>query len=197
MEISIIRESKKRSTVCLTESRLFLLAMCLIAITCTCFAQDTPVAEVSNPSPPDRTEPALSPAAPVFTYGAAQQRPVNILAEMRANYPDIYSRYQSGRRMKTAGWILTGTGIGAFIVGIAAVGVAIEEDDDEIGAAGAVCLVTGTACLAAGIPVLAVGSGKKRRALRDFNSQYYSTQSRSPHLQLNLYPGKVGLAYVF
>jgi len=99
--------------------------------------------------------------------------------------------------MQTAGWILTGTGIGSFVLGLGVIGVGAEEDDDEIIGGGAVIMTAGIALMGAGIPILAIGGGKKRRALREFNRQYYSSESPSPYFQINMYPKRVGLAYVF
>ena len=198
MNNSMIKESGKRLMGSFPKSRL-LLAMCFIAITCACFAQDMFIAEDSTPSAPDQTVSTTSQAGTPFdyTYGIMQLQPVNRLTVMKSNYPALYSQYSKGRRMKTAGWILTGTGIGSFVLGIGLVAVAVEEDDDEIGAVGALSLVGGIAFMGAGIPILAVGGGKQRRALREFDRQYYSSESSSPYLQINLYPNRVGLAYVF
>jgi hypothetical protein len=197
MKNLISRESEKQPAFGWMKSRLFVAAMCFISITCACIAQDMAVAEVSTPSPHDLTEAPVAHTAAVFDFSLAQAQQVNILAEMKANYPHLYSRYNSGRRMKTTGWILTGTGIGAFVVAVGAIAAAVEEDDDELGAIGAVSLVAGIGLVGAGIPILCVGGAKKRGAVREFNRQYNSSQLQSPHFQINLYPKRVGLAYVF
>ena len=194
----MIRKTGKRFMVCVPVSRL-LLAMSFIAISCACFAQDMFIAEDSNPSASDLTVSTTTQTGAPFdyTYGIMQLQPVNRLAVMKANNPALYSQYSKGRRMKTAGWILTGTGICSLIASIGLVAVAIDEDDDEIGAAGAVLLVGSIAFLGAGIPILAVGGGKQRRALREFDRQYRVSESPSPYIKLNLYHNRVGLAYVF
>ena len=128
---------------------------------------------------------------------AQNQRPVNIIDEMRVNYPNLYQQYASGRRMKTAGGVLTGVGIGSFVLGLVVMVVGEDEGDDEMLAGGAVLFTTGTVLLAVGIPVLAVGGGKQRRAINEFNRQYYSAKSPAPYFQFKLHPNRVGLAYVF
>jgi hypothetical protein len=99
--------------------------------------------------------------------------------------------------MKTAGWVMTGVGIGSFVVGLSAIVVGDDEGDDDLMAGGAVLVATGTVLMAVGIPILAVGGGQKRRALREFERQYYTSNPPASYFQLNLYPNKVGLAYVF
>ena len=250
MKNSIIRGSDKRPS--LTKKRL-LSAMCFIAFTCACFAQDVIVTKDSKKIEAKVTEVNLdnvkykifdhqdgpvytlpkgnivsityqnglvdrfdtgSPAvsAPVQTTVSTSAQtapapaqtpqvrplpPVNVLAEMRANYPALYSQYSSGKRMKTTGWILTGTGIGSFVVGLAMMGAGVEEDDLDLAGVGGVFFVASPFLIGAGVPILAVGGSKKRRALRSFNMQYHSSQTPSPHFQFNVYPNRVGLAYVF
>ena len=169
MNNSIIRKSGKRLTVGIPKSRL-LWAVCFIAVTCACFAQDVFIAEDSYPSAPDQTVSTTTQMAAPFlsNYGIEQmQQPVNRVAIMRSHYPALYAQYSSGRRMQTVGWILTGTGIGSFVLGLGVIGVGVEEDDDDIIGGGAVIFTAGVALMGAGIPILAVGGGKKRRALRE------------------------------
>ena len=132
-------------------------------------------------------------------YAPGQRRltTAETLHEMQINYPRLFSQYNAGRRMKSAGWALTGTGIGAFVLGIA-IGVDGEErcDDQQI-EAGAAITAVGIVLVATGIPILAVGAGQRRRALKAFNNQYYISERPASQFQLNVYPNRVGLAYVF
>jgi len=152
----------------------------------------------STPVTSTQTAPASAQTTKVSASGVTQPaRNINMVNEMRVNYPALYSQYASGRRMKTAGGVMTGVGIGSFILGIAVMAVGVEEDDDDMIGGGAVIFTAGTVLMAVGIPVLAVGGGKQRRAIREFNRQYYSAQSPSPYFQLKLHPNRMGLAYVF
>ena len=128
-------------------------------------------------------------------YRAAKSPPVNILAEMKANYPALYSQYISGRKMTTFGGFLMLAGIATLSVGIATLegGDPLELGED----AGIPLVVFGTGLTGGGFGIMVGGGSKKRRAVRAFNRQYYSSQSSSPHFQFNVYPNRVGLAYVF
>ncbi|MDR0796751.1 MAG: hypothetical protein LBE79_12015 [Tannerella sp.] len=162
-------------------------------------AQPTPATQPTQP----RSQTTTSPAAPaqqrtqVGYSGARRLSTAETLAEMQINYPALFSQYNAGRRMKSAGWTLTGLGIGALVLGTA-VGVAGQENYDvEQEEAGAIIAATGVILVATGIPILAVGAGKRRRALKAFNNQYYATEQPASRFQINLHPNSIGLAYVF
>jgi hypothetical protein len=205
-------------------NRSLLLTMCFIAIVCACFAEginpandswpsESQVIEMNNqqaepdtptPSATIETEPSFDTAVPAFariipmiTSGEMQYQRVNPVEVMRINYPALYAQYSSGRRLQTGGAILTGLGGGAILLGFVIMNAGVAEDDDEIIGGGAVLTTAGVVSLGVGIPLLAVGGGKKRRAIREFNRQHYATQSSSPHFQLKVHPDRVGLAYVF
>lgn len=119
------------------------------------------------------------------------------LAEMQINYPALYSQYNAGRKMRSIGWGLTGAGLGALIIG-AAISVDGEETANEEQEAGGLLISTAGVIMAgAGVTVLAIGGGKRRRALNAFNMQYYTQEQPASQFQLNLYPNRIGLAYVF
>jgi len=128
--------------------------------------------------------------------GTRRLSTAEMLAEMQANYPALYSKYNSGRRMKTTGWVLTGTGIAAFVIGFGVLVDGAENEEYEQADAGALIFTAGVGLIAGGVTTLAIGSGKRRRALNAFKNQYYSSE-QSPHFQFNVYPNRVGLAYVF
>ena len=137
------------------------------------------------------------PYNPAYNSGQRRLTTAEKLREMQINYPALFSQYNAGRSMKSAGWALTGIGIGATVLG-AAIGVAGEENyDDAQSQAGAVIMTGGIILVATGIPILAVGAGKRRRALRAFDNQYYAVEKTTPQFQFNVYPNSVGLAYVF
>jgi cytochrome c biogenesis factor len=118
----------------------------------------------------------------------------NILADMKAYSPALYSQYKSGKRMATSGSILTG--VGGVSAGLGAVFVLMNRSGEMVNV-GYGFLVMGSLSAAAGVSILIVGGSKKNNAVRNFNRQYYSSQPSSPHFQFNVYPNRVGLAYVF
>jgi len=132
-----------------------------------------------------------------YTTAPRRLTTAETLSEMQFNYPRLYSQWRAGQRMKGVGWGLTGVGIGSMVLGIA-IGVSGEENgDDDQSEAGAVITAAGICLTTAGITVLAIGAGKRRRAIRAFNNQYYSMEQVTPQFQLKVAPNSVGLAYVF
>ena len=134
----------------------------------------------------------------------------NILADMKTYSPLIYSKYQSGEKMRTAGMILSGLGgamsLSGFIMRCAndyyephIYGVPTRKTNDNSlkRAWGMRLMVAGGVCIVTGVPLWIVGSSKKNRAVSDFNKQNYLLQQPTPHFQLNMHPNGIGLAYVF
>ena len=120
------------------------------------------------------------------------------LLEMQINYPELYSKYNAGRRMRKTGWVLTGTGIAtAFIGGMTAATSMLSLNFNQ-SKTGETIATVGICIIGGGVTVLAIGSGARRRSLRAFDSQYYAMkQQHSQQFQLNIHPNSVGLAYVF
>ena len=65
-------------------------------------------------------------------------------------------------------------------------------------------LITGLAMSSAGVVIGSIGlsnmfrgKNSKNRAFQDFKNQYYFSQQPSPYFQMNIYPNRVGIAYVF
>ena len=123
--------------------------------------------------------------------------PVNILDEMRVNYPALYSQYMKGKKHSRTGWVLFGTG-GAFLAFGCYLFSRMNTEGGDIRAAwiGIPSIEAGALCLVASAPYFISGSIKKNRAVEEFNRQYYSS-TPSPRFQLNVYPNKIGIAYVF
>ena len=149
---------------------------------------------------PTASIPAQIPQPDNTVYNSNNRKltPHETLLEMQLNYPVLYSKYNTGRKMKSAGWVLTGTGIATSVIGgmIGAVGV-LGLNYDQLNK-GKVITTVGFGLIGGGITVLAIGSGKRRRSLRAFDSQYYSIeQQRMSQFQFNVYHNSVGLAYVF
>ena len=125
---------------------------------------------------------------------AVKSKPVNTVAEMKVNYPSLYSQYSSGRKMVPGGLIMMLTGIASLSVGIAT----LEDDPLQIGDDfGIPFVVLGAALTVTGFSIMLSGGIKQTRAVNEFNRQYYSSHSSSPSFQINVYPKRVGLAYVF
>ena len=164
------------------------------------FATPTPVqtTESNTQATEMRTQSNLASTQTTQAYNPYNRRLTNAekLREMQINYPALFSKYNAGRKMRTTGWVLTGTGLAAIFIG-AAVGVDGDDKGDEDQSAGGFAVFTaGVGLVAGGVTVLAIGAGTRRRALRAFDSQYYSKQPTS-QFQLNVHPNSVGLAYVF
>jgi hypothetical protein len=182
--------------------RKFLLVAGFIAVSGVCFAQHVVTQEADQ-----TTDKNLENAQrPVIPSGRT------LLAEMKVKNPGMYSYYQSGKKMQRTGIIMTGAGGGCVVIGalfslisntnggyITMGPISVESDGNNNGLrkAGAILMVAGTVSLSVGIPVMTVGGKKKKQTLQDFKYEYYSSQQPSTYFQMNLYPNKLGIAYVF
>jgi len=179
----------------------FLFA-CLLAFTSVCFAQND-----FNQDSVQITDNNLQIAKkPVIPSGR------KVLSDMRINNPEMFSQYRSGKKMQRTGIIMSGVSGGFIIVGaifynlpdadrgsITIGPYVTETDGDNSGfrKAGPVLMVAGGVGLSVGLPVMIVGGKKKKQAFQDFKDQYYLSQQPSSYLQMNIYPGMVGIAYMF
>ena len=124
----------------------------------------------------------------------------------------MYSQYQSGKKKQITGIIMTGVGGGVLMMGAifsmipdAGSGEVkmgpyiIETDGDFSGLrkAGPILMVAGAVGLSVGLPVMITGLKKKKQTFQDFKNQYYLSQQPSSYFQMNIYPGRLGIAYVF
>ena len=84
------------------------------------------------------------------------------------------------------------TSIGIFVC-FTGIGAASQTNNPEW----LYLLYPGITLFNVGIPFWAVGGGMKKNAISNFRKQFYSSQSAVPHFQFNMYPNRIGLAYVF
>ena len=177
--------------------RLLLVAW-LVATTGVCLAQNG-----SHPIPDTNLATAQKPVVP---------RGSIVLADMKARNPYMFSQYQSAKKKQRSGIILTGIGGGLLLAG-AIVSVLPEDADGKITmwpyvyetdaeksalrTVGVVYMVGGAACLSVGLPLMIVGGKKKKQTFQDFKNQYYLSGQPSPYFQINVYPNRVGVAYMF
>jgi len=140
--------------------------------------------------------------APVQTATTPTQTQIvnsgNLLADMQTHSPALYSRYKSGKRMAITSGVLTGIGVGSAVIGAIIFGSGDEEAGtryvmEDVGGA---FIIIGSLSAITGVPILIVGASKKNNAVRNFNRQYYSSEA-VPQFQFNMYPNRIGLAYVF
>ena len=180
----------------------FLLIASFIAVTSVSFAENIDTKE----SVQTTDEKSENKQMPVIPSGRT------ILADMRVNDPEMYSQYQSARKKQRTGIIMTGVGGGVLAIGaifsiipdsdnttVTMGSYVIETGGDNSGLrkTGVVLLVAGTACLSVGLPVMIIGKKKKKQTFQEFKDQYYFSQQPSSYLQMNISPGRIGLAYNF
>ena len=175
-----------------------LLVVCFIAVSGFCVAQNV-VTQDSVQSMGKSLENAKKPVIPSGRI---------ILADMKANNPEMYSQYQSGKKMQRNGIVWTGIGGGFVLIGAICSVIpdsegrttmgpyVIEGDLSGLRTAGNVMMVAGAVCLSISIPVMIVGGKRKKHTFQDFKNQYYLSQPSS-YFQMNIYPNRVGIAYVF
>ena len=121
-------------------------------------------------------------------------RNINVLNEMKSNYPAMYSQYRSGQRMRTTGWILLSAGATVFAFDV--YWLREEAFDLPTVTLGVFLMVGSIGCIVTSIPFHIIGGNKKNHAIKEFTRQNYSSHTWS-HFQLNVYPNRVGIAYVF
>jgi len=134
---------------------------------------------------------------PAIRTDPSKISPENLLEEMKRRDPDLYSKYAAGKKTKTTGWIVSGTGIAVIAGGAVWAVMGMQWDDSDVIKQGAIIAGAGAVITGVGIPVIMKGSKKKKSAIEEFKSQYYSSDSTSPYFRINLYGDRVGLAFVF
>ena len=183
------------------KNRLLLIAS-LIVVTCVSFAQNNATEDYV------RTVDEKSENTKKYVRPSGR----TILADMKVNKPAMYSQYQSARKSQRTGIIMTGAGGGVLVIGAifsiipdadnttVSMGSYVIEtggNNSSLCKTGVVLMVAGAACLSVGLPVMIVGGKKKKQIFQEFKDQYYFSQQPSSYLQMNLYPGRIGLAYNF
>ena len=175
-----------------------LLVVCFITIAVVCFAQ--------NVVRQDSVQNLENAKKPIIPSGRI------VLADMKTHNPVMYSQYQSAKKKQKNGIILTSIGGGLILTGAIVsilpedangrikMGPYVYETDQDKSAlrtVGVIYMVGGTVCLSIGLPVMIVGGKKKKQTFQDFTNQYYLSQQPPSYLQMNFYPNRVGIAYVF
>ena len=178
--------------------RLLLIAY-FIAVTGVCFAQNV-VTQDSVQTTGENLENAKKPVIPSGRI---------ILQDMKANNPALFTQYQNGKSQQRKGMILTCVG-GGLIEGAAFAFIMSDITKNPSVLDGTVYydsttwLITGVVMSSAGVVIGTIGlsnmfrgKNSKNRAFQDFKNQYYFSQQPSPYFQMNIYPNRVGIAYVF
>ena len=131
------------------------------------------------------------------------------------NCEEAWDRYCSGRRMTRAGFALLGIGAGFTVLGttLAATQIGVytytynprtgevyDTDyssyrDYGVYAAGVAFSVVGAATLAASVPLIVVGTIRKKTTLDTYNEE--CTTPQKPAMSLNLQSGRDGLGLAF
>ena len=181
--------------------RLLLIA-CFTGLTIACFAQNA----VTQDSVQTEYQSLENAKKTVILSGRA------VLADMKANNPEMYSQYRSEGKKQKSGIIMTSIGGGLFMMGaifsilpdgdrgeITSGPFVIQTDGDMSGLrkTGPVFMAAGAVCASIGLPILISGGKKKKQILQDFKEQYYLSQPSSPYFQMNISPNGVGIAYMF
>jgi hypothetical protein len=181
--------------------RLLLVAS-FVVVTGVCFAQNV-VTQDFVQTTGKNLENAKKPVVPSGK---------TVLADMKTYHPAMYSQYQSAKKRQRTGIVLTGVGGGVIVMGailsmipdtdngtVTMGSYIFETDGDNSGlrTAGIVFMVGGAACLSVGLPVMIVGGKKKKQTIQEFKNQYYLSQQPLSYFRMNIYPSRVGIAYVF
>ena len=132
-----------------------------------------------------------------------------ILQDMKANNPALFTQYQNGKHQQKTGMILTCVGGGliggsafAFIMSDITKNPSVFDgtgfdDSNTWSITGVVMSSAGVVIGIIGLSNMFRGKNSKNQAFQDFKNQYYLSQQPSPYFQMNIYPNRVGIAYVF
>ena len=175
-----------------------LFVVCFIAITSGCFAQN-----VGTQDSDQTTVKMNNTNQPVIPSGRI------ILQDMKANNPALFTQYQNGKKQQMTGMILACVG-GGLIGGSAFAFIMYDITKNPSVFDGiayydsTTWLITGIVMSSAGVVIGTIGlsnnfrgKNSKNRAFQDFKNQHYSSQTPSSYFQMNVYPNRIGIAYVF
>ena len=163
-----------------------LFAMCFITLTHTSFAQAT-------------FTQATTVYAQTLQANTTMQSKSLIISEMQSNYPALYSQYMKGKKQTKTGWMLFSIGTPCLAFGSYMMYSNINRNEGGAIVAmvvGLPYMYAGVSCLAISVPFFIIGGVNKNFAVKEFKEQYYSSKA-SPYFQLNVYPNRMGIAYVF
>ena len=114
----------------------------------------------------------------------------------KANCYKAYEQYNRGQKLKKAGAICLGAGVGLTLGGIITHSAGIVNNNSEATIVGGLFLLTGLTSTATGIPLFCIGKSQIRKSYESFNdaSRGYITSSE---LQFRINNDGMGLALVF
>ena len=114
----------------------------------------------------------------------------------KANCYKAYEQYNRGQKLKKAGAICLGAGVGLTLCGIITHSAGIVNNNSEATIVGGLFLLTGLTSTATGIPLFCIGKSQIRKSYEAFNdaSRGYITSSE---LQFRINNDGMGLALVF
>ena len=125
---------------------------------------------------------------------------------LKKNDVVLYTQFKRGTSIGNKGAIFLGSGVFATALGIAMIvsgGKKVNEsyyakDGKNEVVAGTICVLVGPAFIITSIPLIASGSGLKRRAVDEYEKKYFGNRvGLRPSLDFNLYGNGVGLALTF
>ena len=179
-----------------------LIITSFVAVTGVCFAQNVVIQDSVQTTVKNLTYAAK----PVIPSGRI------VLADMKAHHPEMYSQYQSRKKLQRTGIIMTSIGGGFVMMGavfsvlpdtengkVTMGSYIYDTDGDNSGLrkAGPIIMVAGAVCLSVGLPTMIVNGKRKKQTLRDFKNQHYLPQQPLSYIKMNIYPNRFGIAYVF
>jgi hypothetical protein len=132
----------------------------------------------------------------LFSYNGDTITSEKYLEIARQNCYKAYEQYNRGQKLKKAGAICLGAGIGLTLGGIITHTAGIVNHNSPTTITGGIFLLTGLTSTATGIPLFCVGKSQKRKSYETFNdtSRGYISSSE---LQFRINNDGMGLALVF
>ena len=132
----------------------------------------------------------------LFSYNGDTITSEKYLEIARQNCYKAYEQYNRGQKLKKAGAICLGAGVGLTLGGIITHSAGIVNNNSEATIVGGLFLLTGLTSTATGIPLFCIGKSQIRKSYESFNdaSRGYITSSE---LQFRINNDGMGLALVF
>jgi hypothetical protein len=123
-----------------------------------------------------------------------------VIPEMKSNYPELLAQHNTGKTMAYTGAAVTL--IGAACLAYTAIGYFSWDEGSGEGMKDSHmnAMYVGIPLALGGITLVAIGEMKSKRAFNDFAyrmSESSVSQLPKPYFRLNVYPNRVGIAYVF
>ena len=132
-----------------------------------------------------------------YSYGNTQMDEKEFRLFMQQNNRNAYINYMQGKQLITAGWAISGIGVGTVAIGFLMFGINtfLQDYNDSLYISGMCLMISGAGLTVSSVPLLCVGYTRQKKAINMFNEQ--NTQQSAITLNLQSSQNGIGLALNF